>query len=309
MDLRQLRYFLGVAEHGSIAKAADELHVAQSAISLHLSRLEKELGCTLVHRTSRGIIPTESGMRLANRARSLLSDLGTIAEEVRGIEVAPAGNVVVGIPTSLGVALTVPLALAIRRQYPLIRLRVAEGLSGHMSQWLMLGQLDLAVIFGSENTTGISRKPLGREHLNLVGPRGAEALAAQQEISLSEVFDLPLVLPSRQHGLREEVERSASHNGHKPNVIMEVDSLESIKALVAEGIGFTVLSARVAEYGSISARLQHRAISGPRIERSIYVAHSSKSPLSAAAEKVLTLLTEMYPYCYTSSSNSGEKPS
>lgn len=295
MDLRQLRYFLGVAEHGSIAKAADELHVAQSAISLHLSRLEKELGCTLVHRTSRGIIPTESGMRLANRARRLLSDLGTIGEEVRGIEVAPAGSVAVGIPTSLGIALTVPLALAIRGEYPLIRLHVAEGLSGHMSQWLMSGQLDLAVVFGSESQSGILKEPLGTEHLRLVGAKDSEALIAREEIFLSEVFELPLILPSRPHGLREELERAASRNGYKMKVIMEIDSLESIKALVAEGFGYTVLSARIADYGSTSARLRHRPIGEPTIERSISVAHSSNTPLSAAAKKVFTLVREIYP--------------
>ncbi|MCK1742070.1 LysR family transcriptional regulator [Bradyrhizobium sp. 139] len=302
MDLRQLRYFLGAVEHGSIAKAADGLHVAQSAISLHLSRLEKELGCTLVHRTSRGIVPTESGIRLVNRARSLLSDLGTIAEEVRGIEAVPAGSVVVGIPTSLGISLTVPLALAVRREYPLIRLRIAEGLSGHMSQWLLSGQLDLALVFGSESIPGLAKERLGSEHLNLVGAKGAEAINVPGEVSISALFDLPLILPGRPHGLREEVERAASRNGYEPNVIMEVDSLEGIKTLVAEGIGYTVLSTRVADYGPTSSRLRHRVIGRPRIERSIYIAHSSKTPLSAAANRISKVLAGMCSHWQSSSS-------
>ncbi len=69
---------------------------------------------SLVHRTSRGIVPTESGVRLANRARSILADVGMLAEEVRGVEAAPAGSVSVGMPTSLGIALTVPLAMTVR---------------------------------------------------------------------------------------------------------------------------------------------------------------------------------------------------
>jgi LysR family nitrogen assimilation transcriptional regulator len=302
MDLRQLRYFLGVVEHGSIAKAADELHVAQSAISLHLHRLENELGCMLVHRTSRGIVPTEPGMRLASRARAILTDVGTIAEEVRGIEAAPEGKVVVGMPTSLGIALTVPLAMVVRRQYPLIRLRIAEGLSGHMLQWLASGQLDLALVFGVENNTGITKELLGKEHLNLVGAEGMDAMAEAGPISQSDVFGLPLILPGHPHGLRDEVERAASRHGRKLNVLLEIDSLENIKALVAERIGYTVLSSRVAEYGLFSSRLRYRQISDSRIERSIYLARPSSTPLTMAASRVMTALSKTFTDWHHSSS-------
>jgi LysR family transcriptional regulator, nitrogen assimilation regulatory protein len=294
MDLRQLRYFLGVVEHGSIARAAEDLHVAQSAVSLHLNRMEQELGCALVHRTSRGIVPTESGVRLANRARSILADVGMLAEEVRGGEAAPAGSVSVGMPTSLGIALTVRLAMTVRHQYPLVRLRISEGLSGHMSQWLLSGHSDLALLFGSESIAGIAKERLGTEYLNLVGAEGTETLSSCGEIALSEVFALPLILPSRPHGLREEVERAAGRRGWKPNVVMEVDALENIKALVAERIGYTILSARVAEHGSFSARLRYRTIGEPRIERSIHLARSSKTPLSAAAASVATVLATTF---------------
>jgi LysR family nitrogen assimilation transcriptional regulator len=294
MDLRQLRYFLGVVEQGSIAKAADELHVAQSAISLQLNKLERELGCTLVHRTSRGIVPTESGMRLAERARSILHNVGAIPEEVRGIEAAPAGKVVVGMPTSLGIALTVPLALAIRRTLPLVRLRIAEGLSGHMSQWLSSGLLDFALVFGSENVSGISKELVGREHLNLVGGENSELLSTEADIPASEVFKLPLILPGRPHGLREEVERAAHREGCKLNIILEIDSLENIKALVAAGLGHTVLSQRVAKHGSSHGRLKYRAIGAPGIERSIYLACSSNTPLTVAASRVAMLVSRMF---------------
>jgi LysR family transcriptional regulator, nitrogen assimilation regulatory protein len=294
MDLRQLRYFLGVVEHGSIARAADELHVAQSAISLHLQRMEKELGCTLIHRTSRGVVPTESGVRLAARARSVLSDVDGIAEEVRGAEATPAGNVSVGIPTSLGIALTVPLAMTVRQQYPLVRLRISEGLSGHITQWLLTSQLDLALIAGNERVAGIFRDRLGAEYLTLVGAKDAKAVFERDEIPATEVFALPLILPSRSHGLREEVERAAAQHGLTPNIIMEIDSLESIKALVADQVGYTILSARVAEYGSISTRLSCRPIGQPRIERSVYLARSSNTPLSTAAARVAAELAKMF---------------
>jgi LysR family nitrogen assimilation transcriptional regulator len=295
MDLRQLRYFLGVVERGSIAKAADELHVAQSAISLQLNKLERELGCALLHRTSRGIVPTENGMLLAGRARSVLHDVDAIPEEVRGVEAAPAGKVVVGMPTSLGIALTVPLALAVRRTFPLVRLRIAEGLSGHMSQWLSAGFLDFALVFGSESISGISKELVGREHLHLVGEENAELFATAGDVPASEVFKLPLILPGRPHGLREEVERAADREGFKLNIILEIDSLENIKALVAEGLGYTVSSQRVAKYGSAHGRLKYRVIGTPAIERSIYLARSSNMPLTIAARSVAALLSSIFP--------------
>lgn len=287
MDLRQLRYFLSVIEQGSISKAADALHVAQSAISLHLNRLETELGCDLVHRTSRGIVPTENGIRLATRARSLLADLATIADDVRGDESAPNGSVVVGMPTSLGIALTVPLALKIRQAYPKIQLRVTEGLSGHMSQWLTSGELDIALTFNDERLPGAMTECVARENLHLVAAAGA---SFPLESDAAALFRLPLILPGRPHGLREEVERAASRHGLRPNVILEIDSLEHIKALVAENVGYTILSHRVASHGDIAGRLRWLEIAQPTIERVIYLARPTTRPQSAAARAVHEVL-------------------
>lgn len=288
MDLRQLRYFLSVIEQGSISKAADALHVAQSAISLHLNRLEAELGCDLVHRTSRGIVPTESGVRLATRARALLADLATVADDVRGDELAPNGSVVVGMPTSLGIALTVPLALKIRQAYPKIQLRVTEGLSGHMSQWLTSGELDIALTFNDERLPGAMTECVARENLHLV--TSVSAGLASEPLDAPALFRLPLILPGRPHGLREEVERAASRHGLRPNVILEIDSLEHIKALVAENVGYTILSHRVASHGGVAARLRWLEITQPRIERVIYLARPTARPQSAAAKAVHEVL-------------------
>ncbi|MGX9943077.1 LysR family transcriptional regulator [Bradyrhizobium denitrificans] len=291
MDLRQLRYFLSVIEQGSISKAADVLHVAQSAISLHLNRLEAELGCDLVHRTSRGIMPTESGVRLATRARSLLADLTTIADDVRGNQLTPSGRVVIGMPTSLGIALTVPLALKVRQVYPKIQLRITEGLSGHMSQWLLSGELDLALTFNAQSLSGAVTEHVARENLHLVASDAASLSVDMLEASV--LFRLPLILPGRPHGLREEVERAALRHSLRPNVVLEVDSLESIKALVAENVGYTILSHRVASHGGLAERLRWLEISQPKIERVIYLARPTTRPLSSASKAIHAALLEL----------------
>ncbi|MCR6631911.1 MAG: LysR substrate-binding domain-containing protein [Magnetospirillum sp.] len=221
IDIRRLRYFLSIVEEGSLSRAAEVLHVAQPALSLHLKRLEAEFGCQLVLRTTRGVVPTESGQRLAQRAQALLAEVGSLADEVRGLEAVPAGPAVIGIPTSLGTILTVPLVKQVRERYPDIRLRVVEALSGHMQEWVLSGEVDLAVVFGTDPPPGLAADFLARESLCLVGPRDSEVTQGRSEIAMDEVLDLPLIMPSRPHGVREEVERAATIRRRPPNVIVE----------------------------------------------------------------------------------------
>ncbi|AWK90090.1 LysR family transcriptional regulator [Azospirillum thermophilum] len=293
MDVRQLRYFLGIVEHGSVSRAAEALRVAQPALSLHLKRLEEEFGCQLVLRTARGIVPTESGRRLAQRAAALVESMDMLRDEVRAVESAPSGPATVGVPTTLGPLLTVPLALAVRRSHPAIRLRVVEGLSGHMLEWVLSGQLDLALVFGAEDMSGLTAEFVARETLHLVGPLADPLLAGRRAIPFAQALDLPMILPGRPHGVREEVERAALLARGQPTVVMEIDALDQIKSLVAEGCGYTVLSERVARYGPDAARLVSVPIVEPEIDRSIHLAHASGRPLPAAARAAQTILREL----------------
>jgi LysR family transcriptional regulator, nitrogen assimilation regulatory protein len=293
MDLRQLRYFLGIVEHGSISRAAEALRVAQPALSLHLKRLEEDFGCQLVLRTARGVVPTESGRRLAQRAIGLIESMDSLRDDVRAVESMPSGPATVGIPTSLGPVLTVPLALAVRRAHPLIRLRVVEGLSGHMLEWVLSGQLDLALIFGAKDMGGLNTEFVAREQLHLVGPADDPLLRERAAIPFAEALALPLILPGRPHGLREEVEHAALLARGSVNVAMEIDALEQIKALVAEGCGYTVLSERVARYGAAAERLTGLPIADPQIDRTILLAHASGRPMPVAARAAHAILRDL----------------
>ncbi|CAA7616549.1 Transcriptional regulator [Candidatus Terasakiella magnetica] len=286
MDLRQLKYFIGIVEHGSLTRAAEALRVAQPALSLHLRRLEEEFGCTLVHRTARGVVPTESGQRLAVRAAAVLEQMSGLRDEIRGMEAAPSGPAVIGIPTSLGPLLTVPLALEIRKRFPAIHLRVVEGLSGHMLEWVLSGSVDMALVFGAEHPPGLATRFIARERLALVGAKDDALLAGRKQVELDFVLGLPLILPGRPHGVRSEVERAAAQRKASLNVVMEIDALTQIKALVAEGAGYTVLSERYAHQGPEADGLTCLPIISPEIERTISLAHASDRPLSVAARTV-----------------------
>jgi LysR family transcriptional regulator, nitrogen assimilation regulatory protein len=293
MDLRSLRYFAAIVEHGSLTRAAEALRIAQPALSQHLKRLEEEFGCRLLARTPRGVVATESGRRLAQGAAQLLDAADHLRDAVRGMAATPAGPAVIGVPTTFGPTVTAPLALEVRRLYPAVRLRVVEGLSGHMLEWLRNGAVDAALLFGVDEAPGLVREELAKERLRLVGRRDDPFFSGRDSVRLAEIPALPLVLPGRPHGVREEAERAALIARRPLNVAMEIDALEQIKTLVAEGVGYTILSGRVAAHGPDAARLTGLPIIEPEIIRAIHLAWAADRPLSHAARAVVDLLRRM----------------
>jgi LysR family nitrogen assimilation transcriptional regulator len=148
MDFRQLRYFLGIVEAGSISAAAAQLHVAQPALSQQLARLEAELGTALLVRGPRGVMPTAAGEALRDHARILLRDLERASEAVRAEAGGPVrGSVTIGLPTTVAMALTLPLLRTMRDRHPGISLHLAESQSGHLLDWLHQGKADVIVLF------------------------------------------------------------------------------------------------------------------------------------------------------------------
>ncbi|WP_435102032.1 LysR family transcriptional regulator [Arhodomonas sp. AD133] len=291
MDLRQLRYFAAIAEAGSFTRAGEQLGVAQPALSQHVRRLEEELGTRLVVRSARGISLTETGERLRVHAERLLREVEVIRDDLQRAEASPAGPVDIGIPTSLGMLLSVPVALRVRRELPKVQLRVVEGLSGHTLEWLRAGSLDLALVFGAETVPGLAMELIATEELHLVGPAGDERLhhlatPGDGPVPLPALENLPLIMPGRPHGVREELEAAARGRATPLNIVLEMDALDPIRALVAEGAGYTVLSPRLARHGPLGDRLATRPISDPEIQRSIYLARVADRPLSIAASHV-----------------------
>lgn len=296
MDLRQLRYFLAIVEEGAFTRAAARLNVAQPALSAHVRKLEDDLGVELLLRTARGVRPTEHGERLAAHARAILAQVDSLRDDIRGAEAAPRGPVAVGIPTTLGMLLSVPLALAVRRDLPDVHLRVAEGLSGHTLEWLQAGELDLAIVFDVAAVPRLRVTPIAREELWVVGPAGCPIMARAVEaggMPFREAAALPLILTGPPYGLRGEVERTAAACGVALNLILEMDALEHIRALVEVGAGYTIVSHRVAAGGLAEGRLSGVRITEPTIPRTIHLAHASDRPLSIAADAVRRLLMEI----------------
>ena len=170
MDLRQLRYFIGVAERGGFGAAASALNIAQSALSRHIKELEYELGGALLTRTARGVAVTESGKVLLERGRWLLGMVDDIKAEVRTENREPSGTVRLGAPPSLGEVFYPALARLVVERFPRVQLELSEGLTELASDRLLRGQLDLAMVTAPQPNDHLNFETLVIEQVFLIGP-------------------------------------------------------------------------------------------------------------------------------------------
>lgn len=292
MELRQLRYLVGVSEAGSLLKASHILHVAQPALSLHMAALEAELGVTLFVRSSRGMSLTDSGKTLLEYARIVLADVERARSAVQNVTQDLSGEVLIGLPTTVALVATLPILEAARRKHPKIFLRLVESHSGYLKEWLQGGRLDLSVLFASAQESWLAQRPVLRENLCVVGPpeKGKRRMPATMD--LKKLADLTLMLPSKDHGLRRIIEEACVQQGLKLNVLAEIDSLPNIKKAVSAGLAYTVLSPGAVADEVKAGQLQKATLVKPHISRTIVCATSLIRPVTPAASAMAELINE-----------------
>ena len=244
MDLKQIEYFVRVAELGSFTRAAVVLNIAQPALSRQVRLLEVELRQNLLVRNGRGATPTEAGKLLLEHGRGILHQVERAREELGRVRGALAGRVAIGLPTSVARVMTVPLTRAFRNELPEVRLSISEGLSGTILGGLNSGHLDLVVLYNAQPSRETDVAHLLDEDLVLVRARPPGLLEDPPPgpIALSEVAQLPLVIPTRPNAIRMHVESEMAQIGCTPQVALEIDGVSAILDLVADGAGCAVLS-------------------------------------------------------------------
>ncbi len=288
MDLRQLRYFEAIVQCGSITRASLQLNVAQPALSLHIRNMEAEFGTSLLFRTSQGVQPTEAGLILMRNAQVILGQLERAQAEIKGSVAEPAGEVRLGLPSSISQTLGVPLVLAARERYPKISLRVAEAASGYALDLLRLGRIDLGLLYGLVEEPGLRSASLLSEALVLFGPAlpgSGPAAPEGSAISLAAVADFSLILPSPGHGLRDLLDAEAAARGVRLQPVMEIDAYAAIKVLVERGAGISILPAHAVQREIAEKRLRMWRFDPPVI-RTIHLVLPADRPLSQAVRAI-----------------------
>ncbi|ERP93913.1 hypothetical protein Q669_03365 [Labrenzia sp. C1B10] len=290
MDIRQLRYFLEIVAQGSLTRAAESLHVAQPALSLHLKNMEEQLGTRLLTRSRSGVTPTEAGELLLQRARAILEDLARTEDDIRNLETDPSGIVRIGLPGTISAMVSLPLILAARERFPRITLNITEAMSGFVGDWLSEGKIDLAVLYSRSKDARIRSELLLEEELVVLWPADAER---PLEMNMEALDNVPMVLPSGAHGLRVLIDRTFQALGFAPEIAMEIDSFNNIKRLVAAGFGPSILPLYAVTEEVAAGSLRVSRIAAPGLWRGAHLMSPGGRPVTRALEAVHALLREV----------------
>ncbi len=292
IDLKQLKAFSTLAEFGSFSRSAGVLGVAQPVLSRQIKALEQELGVALFYRNGRGTVLTEAGKVLNQYAKDLVDTVDRAASEVMALKSSPRGTIVIGLPPSVGIVLTVPLVQHFREAFPLISLRVIEGFSGHVLEWLLTGKIDVAVLYNAPRTGSLRAEPLLTDELFLLGPAEGGILPDAESVPARLLSEIPLILPARPHGLRMLIDSMLGEAGIVPRVEIEVEAMPSTLGLVENGVGYTILSYSTAHARVQAGRMRAWRIVEPGITRQLILATSSQRPTTPAMRSLVAMVRQ-----------------
>ncbi len=298
MNLRQIEYFIQVAELGSFSKAAVVLDVAQPALSRQVRALETELRENLLLRNGRGVTLTDAGRRLLEHGQGILQLVATARDDLGARRDEPVGQIVVGLPPSLARRLTLPLIEMFRAELPKARLAIIEGFSVHIAEWLATNRVDLGLVYNPEPLPSIEITPVLQERLCLIGPAPTAAsrvvpAPARKEIALKDVARLPLVMPQRGHVFRKLMESQAALAGVTLNVAWEVSSVPAILDLVLGGHGYAALTDSAIRTLARPAQLLVTPIRDPQIKSTLCLAVSAQKRRTPLVNKTAQALARL----------------
>jgi LysR family nitrogen assimilation transcriptional regulator len=295
MDLKQLEYFVHVAELGSFTRAASFLSIAQPALSRQVRSLEVELRQSLFERNGRGVTLTEAGSRLLAHGRGILQQVERARLDMEDHRGAATGRLVIALPPSVSRTLTSPLVTAFRQRFPKATLSVVEGLSTYVLEWLTIGRVDCAVVYNVAPSAAIDLVPVLDEQLYLVSARckGPSRKLVGPAITLAEVAEHELVIPSLPHSIRMLLETALASEGRKARVSLEVESVPAILDLVQQGEAHAVLTLNAIQSSGNESRFEMRPIRKPRMTTTLWIATSAQRHRGPLIDQSTELVKEL----------------
>lgn len=303
MEFRQLKYFVRIVELSSFSKAAQDLFIAQPALSNQISNLEKELKTQLLSRSVRGVIPTDAGKTLYRHAQAIIRQLEHLKHEVQNESANPKGLVSIGIPTSVSNVLASPLIAVTQEMFPEIKLQIVESLSGHLEELVSNGRIEMSLLFDnplttspkSEKTAGFSlvRTPILEEELFLQTTTPILGKNTKKTVSMVATSKLNFVLPGKSNSTRQLIDYAFEKAGINLKVITELDSLSTIQAVVEDGLGATILSLSAFVGNRKNCKSHAYSIQDANLKRTVSLCTSNTIALSMAAQCIAKLVPEI----------------
>jgi LysR family transcriptional regulator, nitrogen assimilation regulatory protein len=289
MDLRQIQYFAALYEERNITKAAHRLNVVPPALSMQISRLEKNFKTQLFERTSRGVIPTDVGRAFYGLCQKILGDVHEARRYLQEASGRVTGDITVGLMPSVATSVLPGVLAEFKANYPDVTLRILEAYSGSLMDWLSSAKLDFAIVNNMGNFSGVAIMPVARDHLVLVTrwSRGARVVS---EIAGHKLSDYKLVLPSQRQGMRVLIDSVLAPLGITLKPEIELDALGPTIELVRESDWATILPVVAVKRAVDNKLVRSQKIVQPAMPRELVVAYNSHRPPVLAAQLFIKVL-------------------
>ena len=292
LSLRQLRYFVAIADAGAFARAAEALNVAQSALSHHMSEIETELGVKLLDRRPRGIVLTAAGRRLHEHAGVILSAMTKAEVDVRTFTEVATGPVLIGLSHTAAAVSALPIMKAVGEACPKVHLTITEGLSPTLTEHVLSGSLDFALVFNPSNDARLERDPLLREELYLIG----QTEIIGKSSSPIAFADIPqaAVLGLTPPTSRAIIQAQILRNQIKPSSTLEIDSLNVMRTALEAGLGCAILARSTVWMDLLEKRVHARPIIDPTLTRDLHLIMLAEHPQTRAFAEVREVLKGVF---------------
>lgn len=292
MDIRQLRYFIAVAESGSFSAASAKLRISQPSIGQQVRNLEEELGANLLQRHSRGIVLTEIGETFFGMARDIVQQVDAAVRTIKDQSSEPFGEVRIGMTISASQPLASGLIRTTQEKYPRIKLSISEALSHYLLELLEQEHIDMALAFIGEFPPGLRGEHLAEEDFHLCMARD-HPLAGQETVRMRDVLAGPLLLPPESHMLRTQLDEAAAGLGMEVQVQAVVQSIGLMMDFVEHEIGMTILPYSAVARQVLEGRLAALPIVEPSLTRTMTLLHSARRPMTNAEVALRDIIRQL----------------
>ncbi|EHG0871054.1 LysR family transcriptional regulator [Listeria monocytogenes] len=279
MELRQLKYFMEVARVEHMTKASENLHVAQSAVSRQITKLEEELGVHLFDRVGRNMQLTSVGQDFLKQAAIALNELQKAEALVTEYTDPAKGTVRVGLPNSLSTKVLPSVISTFREKYPQITYQFMEGTNEELTEMLLSGVLDMTFLSPApESSEQIEAIRFFDEKLKLIVPK-THPLAENFTVSLKELASEKFVLYPEDFDLYKIVTKAANKKGFEPQIAFQSRDFYTIQGLVGAGLGISILPEMILD-GAIFKETKSIALRDKELRRSVGIITTKKRNLS-----------------------------
>ncbi|MVO98527.1 LysR substrate-binding domain-containing protein [Paenibacillus lutrae] len=294
MELRQLQYFVKVARKQHMTQAAEELHVAQSAVSRQIRQLEEELGVQLFVQKGRNLQLTSAGRLFLSRAEDILNDLDRAVIEIQEFLDPEAGEIRVGFPHSVSMSILPSFISCFRQDHPNVKFRLRQGTYTSLIRDVMDGVIDLAIVSPCpESHEHVKGEVMLTEELFAVLPP-SHPLAESVSIRLEQLREEPFVLFGEQYSLRPIVMNACQQAGFVPKIEFEGDETDTIRGLVAAGMGVSLLPELALRYSTLIEPAVVK-IMDPKVTRTVGVIRRKGEKLPLVTDIFRQFLLEFKP--------------